>query len=198
MLQYNTKQTSLPMPEYGRHIQQMVDHCLTIEDRQERNLCAQGIIATICNLFPQQKTNPEWRAKLWDHLAIMSNFKLDIDYPGEVPTPESLASRPEPMKVPKQNIRYRMYGHNVEQMIDSAIAMNPDDPDRNEFVILIANHMKKLMLAENPEAATDERIFKDLANMSHGMLQLFTETTRLREFEMVAAPTTSKKKKRKR
>lgn len=186
------------MPEYGRHIQQMVDHCLTIEDRQERNLCAQGIINTICNLFPQQKVNPEWRAKLWDHLAIMSNFQLDIDYPGEVPTPESLASRPEPMKVPKQDIRYRVYGHNVEQMIDAAISMNADDPDRNEFVILIANHMKKLMVAENPEAATDERIFKDLAMMSHGMLQLFPETTRLHEFEMVAAPVASKKKKRKR
>jgi len=84
MLQYNTHNTRLPMPEYGRYVQQLVDKCVTIEDRDERNAFAAGIVATICNLFPQQKTSPEWRDKLWDHLAIMSDFKLDIDYPREV------------------------------------------------------------------------------------------------------------------
>ncbi|MDE6536056.1 MAG: DUF4290 domain-containing protein [Muribaculaceae bacterium] len=198
MLQYNTKQEPLRMPEYGRHIQQMVDHCMTIDDRDERNQCARGIIDTICRLNPQQRTSPEWRAKLWDQLAIMSNFQLDIDYPeGCTVTPEELSSRPEPMALPPRGMARRVYGNNIDQMIDAAIAMAPEDPDREEFVILLANHMKKLMMSENPENATDSRIFKDLAEMSGGQLRLSTQTTKLREFEIIEAPT-SKKKKRKR
>ncbi|MBD5294035.1 MAG: DUF4290 domain-containing protein [Bacteroides sp.] len=198
MLQYNTKQEPLRMPEYGRHVQQMVDHCLTIDDRDERNLYARGIIDTICRLNPQQRTSPEWRAKLWDHLAIMSNFQLDIDYPeGCSITPEELNLRPEPMALPPRGMMRRVYGNNIDQMIDAAIAMAPDDPDREEFIILLANHMKKLMMTENPENATDARIFKDLAEMSGGHLRLSTQTTKLREFEILEAPV-SKKKKRKR
>ena len=198
MLQYNTKQEALRMPEYGRHVQQMVDHCMTIEDREERNNCARGIIDTICRLFPQQRTSPEWRAKLWDHLAIMSDFKLDNDYPeGCNLTPEILNSRPEPMSLPGRYITKRVYGNNIDQMIDAALAMNPEDPDRQEFIILLANHMKKLMTSENPEGATDHRIFKDLAEMSGGQILLSPETTRLREFEILEVPT-SKKKRRKR
>lgn len=198
MLQYNTKQSALRMPEYGRHIQQMVDHCMTIEDREERNNCARGIIDTICRLNPQQRTNPEWRAKLWDHLAIMSDFQLDIDYPeGCTLTPEELNARPEPMPLPGRRITKRIYGNNIDQMIDAALAMDPENPDRQEFIILLANHMKKLMMTENPEGATDRRIFNDLAEMSDGQILLSTETTRLREFEILEAPV-SKKKRRKR
>lgn len=199
MLQYNTKQSPLPMPEYGRHIQQMVDHCMTIDDRDERNNCARGIIDTICRLNPQQRTSPEWRAKLWDHLAIMSDFKLDIDYPeGSTLTPEALRSRPEPMPIPRRNITKRIYGNNIDQMIQAALQMAPDDPDREEFIILLANHMKKLMVTENPEGATDRRIFADLAQMSGGQILLSPETTHLREFEVMEMPDRTKKKRRKR
>lgn len=198
MLQYNTKQEPLRMPEYGRHIQQMVDHCLTIDDRDERNACARGIIDTICRLNPQQRTNPEWRSRLWDHLAIMSDFRLDIDYPeGCTLTPEQLNSRPEPMALPNRNITKRIYGNNIDQMISAALAMDPENPDRQEFIILLANHMKKLMMAENPEGATDRRIFNDLAEMSGGQILLSTQSTKLREFEILEAPV-SKKKRRKR
>ena len=197
MLQYNTKQEPLRMPEYGRHIQQMVDHCLTIEDRDERNQCARGIIDTICRLNPQQRTSPEWRDKLWDHLAIMSGFKLDIDYPeGCTLTPEQLYSRPKPMELPSHRISKRVYGNNIDQMIGAALAMNPEDPDRDEFIILLANHMKKLMTSENPEGATDRRTFADLAEMSGGQILLSTERTRLREFEILEAPITKKKRKK--
>lgn len=186
------------MPEYGRHIQQMVDHCMTIEDREERTNCARGIIETICRLNPQQRTNPEWRAKLWDQLAIMSDFKLDIDYPeGCTLTPEMLNSRPEPMELPRRHITKRIYGNNIDQMIDAALAMEPENPDREEFIILLANHMKKLMMTENPEGATDRRIFADLAEMSGGQILLHADTTKLREFEILEVPT-SKKRRRKR
>lgn len=197
MLQYNTKQTSLPMPEYGRLVQSMVDYAVSIEDREERNRAAQGIVDTICRLNPQKRTSPEWRAKLWDHLAIMSNFKLDIDYPeGCNITPEELNSRPEPMPLPVRGHDNRIYGNMIEQMIHVAEGMSPDDPDRDEFIILLANHMKKLMMATNPEGAVDSRIFADLAQMSHGNIRLSTETTRLREFEIIEAPRPGKKKRK--
>jgi hypothetical protein len=200
MLQYNTMQPRLPMPEYGRHIQQMVDYCLTIEDREERNQCARAILKTLCALFPQQKVSPEWRLKLWDHLAIMSDFKLDIDYPVEIAQEQELRSRPRPLPIPQQRIRFRQYGQMVPQMINTALSLSPDDPDRNDFILLIANHMKKQMLAVNPDAAEDRRIFKDLATLSDGQILLTAENTRLCEFvdASAAAPAASGKKKKKR
>lgn len=197
MLKYNTHNEPLRMPEYGRYVQGLVDKCLTIEDRAERNAYARGIVYTICNLFPQQKTNPEWRAKLWDHLAIMSDFKLDIDYPVEITMQEEFESRPAPVPLPGHDIALRQYGNNVQQMIATALAMDPEDPDREEFTILIANHMKKLMLQINPDGVEDERIFKDLEFLSHGQLRLSPESSALQEFNIVAAPG-AKKKKRKR
>lgn len=198
MLQYNTKKSALPMPEYGRNVQQMVDHCLTLESRDERNACARAIVDTICRLNPQLRTNPEWRAKLWDHLAIMSDFKLDIDYPSEPVTPETLTSRPAKVEIPQHRIPKRVYGANILKMIEAAKAMDPADPDREMLVMLLANHMKKLLLSENPEAATDARIFADLAQLSEGHILLNSDETRLREYEMLQAPGQNKKKRRRR
>ncbi|MCX4330560.1 MAG: DUF4290 domain-containing protein [Muribaculaceae bacterium] len=198
MLQYNTKKSALPMPEYGRNVQQMVDHCLTLESRDERNACARAIVDTICRLNPQLRTNPEWRAKLWDHLAIMSDFKLDIDYPSEPVTPETLTSRPAKVEIPQHRIPKRVYGANILKMIEAAKAMDPADPDREMLVMLLANHMKKLLLNENPEAATDARIFADLAQLSEGHILLNPDETRLREYEMLQVPGQNKKKRRRR
>lgn len=186
------------MPEYGRQVQQMVEHCLTLPTREERNECAQAIIDTICCLFPQQRTNAEWRAKLWDHLAIMSDFKLDIDYPTPPVTPESLNTRPEPMEIPQHRIAKRVYGANILKLIQTASEMPADDPDRRELEILIANHLKKLMLAENPENATDKRVLADLAQLSEGHIILSPEEAQLREFEIIEAPANQGKKKRRR
>ncbi len=185
------------MPEYGRYVQDLVDKCLTIEDRAERNAYARGIVYTICNLFPQQKTNPEWRAKLWDHLAIMSDFQLDIDYPTEIADRSEIDAPPAPMPLPGHFVAMRQYGHNVEQMIETAVKMDPEDPDRLELALLIANHMKKLMLQLNPDGVEDERIFNDLAALSQGMILLNPENHRLEEFNIVATPGNKKRKKRK-
>lgn len=184
------------MPEYGRHVQQMVDFCLTIEDRDERNACARAIIDTICRLNPSLRTNPEWRAKLWDHLAIMSGFKLDIDYPSEPITPESLNSRPSRMEIPQHGIPKRVYGANIMKMIEIVSSMDPDDQNRQELTMLTANHMKKLLMAENPEAATDARIFTDLAKLSGGQLLLNPDEIKLCEFEIVPGPDQYKKKRK--
>ena len=196
MLTYNTQLTPLRLPEYGRNIQQMVDYCLTIEDRDERTCCAYSIIKAMGNLFPELRDDPESTHKLWDHLAIMSDFNLDIDFPCEVVTPDSLTSYPRPVSYPGSFIRYRHYGKTIEKMIDEAAAM-PLGEDRDAFILMIANQMKKLLLAVNKDGVDDAKIFKDLADLSHGAIRLDPMTVHLHEFKIAPAPTTGKKKKKK-
>ena len=126
----------------------------------------------------------------------MSDFKLDIDYPREVTAREDLESCPERLPLPGHDIRLRQYGNNVVQMIAAARAMAADDPERREFVMMIANHMKKLMLAVNPDGVEDARVCKDLAMLSDGELILNPEETPLLEFEVPAVMSAAKKKKR--
>lgn len=194
MLTYNTRLKRLAMPEYGRNLQQMVDHCLTIEDREERNLCARSIIRAMEQLFPELKL-PENAHKVWDHLAIMSDFKLDIDYPEDVVKPDDLTTTPEKVPYDQGVIRQRHYGRIIEQMIAKAAAMEPGE-ERDDFVMLLANHMKKQMLALNPDGVDDRKIFADLAMYSKGELRLDPETHRLHEFQEMPKPQTGKKKKK--
>lgn len=195
MLEYNTQLKKLVLPEYGRNIQKMVDHCLTIEDREERTQCAYAIITAMSNLMQLQKNSGALN-KLWDHLAIMSDFSLDIDYPTEIIRPESLNSQPEAINYQDRNFSFRHYGKYLEQMIYSA-TQYPEGEERDALIMLIANHMKKTMLAVNPDGVEDERIFRDLADMSHGEICLNPETTKLHQFQEAPVATTSKKKKKK-
>ena len=112
-LQYNTQLKKLLLPEYGRNVQQMVDHCLTIKDRAERTRCANTIINIMGNLFPHLRDVDDFKHKLWDHLAIMSDFKLDIDYPYEIIRKENLYTRPEKIPYRLTPIRYRNYGKSL-------------------------------------------------------------------------------------
>ena len=109
-MEYNTQQRVLPLPEYGRSIQNMVDHCLTIEDRAERQRCANTIINIMGNMFPHLRDVPDFKHKLWDHLAIMSDFKLDIDFPYEIIKKDNLITKPDVIPYPSSKIRYRHYG----------------------------------------------------------------------------------------
>ncbi len=181
MLTYNTHRPRLILPEYGRAIQRMVDHCITIPDREERTRCAYSIISAMARIQPKVKEQEDWKQILWDHLAYMSGFKLDIDYPVEVSAPDKYSSRPEKVPYPRRHIRYRHYGKDVELIIAKAIEM-PEGPERDELVNLVANHMKKLLLAVNKDSVDDAKIFKDLAEYSHGMLRIDPETTRLHVF----------------
>lgn len=195
MLEYNTQLKHLVLPEYGRNIQKMVDYCLTIEDREERTRCAYAVITAMSNLMQLQKNNDALH-KLWDHLAIMSDFNLDIDYPTEIIQPESLCTTPEPLHYQKRDFGFRHYGKYLEGMIYRA-AQYPEGEERNALILLIANHMKKSMLAVNPDGVEDERIFRDLADMSHGAIRLSAEKTKLHQFQEAPAPANGKKKKKK-
>lgn len=196
MLKYNTNQKTLTLPEYGRNIQSMVDHCLTIADRDERNACARSIIKAMSIIAPSTDKKEERERKLWDHLAIMSDFKLDIDYPVEVLQQESLAARPDPVYYAGNEIRYRHYGKIILDMIGLAASMEPS-PDRDELCVLVANHMKKQMLSVNPDGVDDDKIFRDLAELSHGAIRLSGANVRLHEFKAAPVPATGKKKRKK-
>ena len=197
MLSYNTQLKKLILPEYGRNIQQMVDHCLTIEDREERTQCAYSIIATMGNLFPQLRDEDDFKHKLWDHLAIMSDFQLDIDYPCDVIEKENLETLPERIEYQLSPIKYKHYGKGLELMIAKASVME-DGEERDALISLIANHMKKLMLTINKDGVDDSKILKDLAEYSHGAIRLNPETYHLHEFKEAPKPQqTSKKKKKK-
>lgn len=195
MLNYNTRLKQLVLPEYGRNIQRMVDYCLTIEDRQERNICANAIVRSMGNLFPELRA-PENEHKLWDHLMIMSDFQLDIDFPCEVIAAGDLATKPEKVAYYQHPMRYRHYGRITQAMIDKAASMDEGE-ERQQVVMLIANHMKKQMLAVNPDGVDDLKVFKDLTELSHGAIRLDPSTTRLHEFKEMPVPASGKKKKKK-
>src|SRR5512133_933122 len=166
---YNTSRNRLILPEYGRNIQKMVEYILSIGDREERNRLAQAVIIIMGNMNPHLRDINDFKHKLWDHLAIMADFKLDIDYPYEIPHPEEFTEKPRRVNYNDSDIRYRHYGHIVETLIQEAIKL-PDGDDKDTLIRLIANHMKKSYLAWNRDSVTDEIIFNDLYVLSNKKL----------------------------
>lgn len=198
MLEYNTQKEKLVLPEYGRNVQQMVDHCMSIEDREERTRCAYAIIDIMSNLFSNLRDVDDFNKMLWNQLAIISDFKLDIDYPCEVLKPENLHSRPEPVEYELRPIKFRHYGKILEELIDIAADM-PEGEERTQLVMLLAHHMKKMMLAVNKDGVDDDKFFKDLAYYSKGKILLDSSTCQLRDFkELTQQPAANAKKSKKR
>ena len=161
MMEYNTKKKRLPLPENGRAVQKMVDHALTIEDREKRQECAETIISIMSGMFPTAKDTPETRRKLWDHLAIMSDFSLDIDYPCEVIRKEKFNQLPDAIPYLIGEVKNRHYGRFVEEMITIACEMEEGE-ERDNLIGLITVQMKKDYLAWNKDTVTDKHIFDDL------------------------------------
>ena len=166
------------MPEYGRAVQKMVDHAITIEDRAERQRCANTIIAVMGNMFPQLRDVPEFNHKLWDHLAVMADFKLDIDYPYELADPTTLHPTPERLAYPKGGIRYRHYGRCIEEMMKKACGM-PEGEERDELLRLIAAQMKKEYILWNKDNVEDSKIVEDIREYSNGQIILSEEKLNL-------------------
>lgn len=179
-MEYNTQQKKLPLPEYGRSIQNMVDYAVTIEDRAERQRCANTIINIMGNMFPHLRDVPDFKHKLWDHLAIMSDFKLDIDSPYEIVKKDNLHTKPEPLAYPEGRIRYRHYGRTLEKLIVKA-AEFPEGEEKKQLISLIANHMKKSFMTWNKDQVDDQKIFEDLKDYSKGTIELKEEDMKLTE-----------------
>ena len=190
-MDYNTKRKKLPMPEYGRNIQNMVDHLFTIKDREKRNQSAQAVIDVMGNLYTYLRDVEEYKHKLWDHIAIMSDFKLDIDYAYEPPTPDILTEKPRRVPYNQNNIKLRHYGLITEKLIEKAIEMEGEE--QQILIEQIANQMKKLYLAWNKDSVEDEKIFLDLEELSDNKLKV-SRDIRLADVKAVLPPRKKKKK----
>jgi hypothetical protein len=179
-MKYNTKEKDLVLPEYGRNIQNMVDYCVSLSDREERTKCADTIITIMGNMFPHLRDINDFKHILWDHLAIMSNFALDIDYPYEVVKKEEMYAKPDRLPYPQSRIIYKHYGKNLENMIRKATEYE-DGEHKNYLISLLANHMKKSFLTWNKEVVDDQKIFKDLELLSKGHFVLDEDSHKLTE-----------------
>lgn len=172
-MDYNSQRKKLPLPEYGRNIQNMVDHVMTIQDREVRNRAANTIIDVMGNLYPYLRDVAEFNHKLWDHIAIMTDFKLDIDYPYEPPSPDILTEKPNRVPYNQNRIKYKHYGLVMEQMI--AKIVDYEDEEKDVLIQQLANQMKKSYLAWNKDAVEDDKILMDLEELSGGKLKVSPE-----------------------
>ena len=157
-LEYNSQRNHLIIPEYGRHVQKLIDEVTKIEDRERRNKGAKYIISVLGTLNPHLRDVPDFQHKLWDQLFIMSDFKIDVDSPYPIPTRDVITLKPERLPYPQNFPKYRFYGNNIKYMIDVACKWE-DSELKNALIIVIANHMKKSYLSWNKETVTDEVIF---------------------------------------
>ena len=170
-LEYNSERPLMIIPEYGRHIQKLVDHCVALESKEERNTMAKAIVDVMGNLQPHLRDVPDFKHKLWDQLFIMSDFSLDADAPYEKPSKEELTEKPEALPYPKSASRYRYYGNNIQTMID--VALTWEEGEKKEaLVFTIANHMKKCYLNWNKDTVEDAIIFNHLYELSDGKIDL--------------------------
>ncbi len=168
-MEYNTQLPKLEIPEYGRNIQVMIDHCVTIEDREERNKCARAIIQIMGQLNPHLRDIADFTHKLWDHLFLISKFQLDVDSPYPKPNAETFTTKPKTVSYPANKIRYKHYGKTIERIIDVAKTYQ-EGPEKKELSRLIANHLKKSYVNWNKDSVTDDVIFKQFKEMTNNEL----------------------------
>ena len=170
-LEYNTIREELIIPEYGRHVQKMINYASSRESKEERNKLANSIISVMGNLQPHLRDVPDFQHKLWDQLFIMSDFKLDADSPFEKPSKEVLNAKPDPLSYPQNFPKYRFYGNNIKIMIDEAVKWDAGEM-KEALVLTIANHMKKCFLNWNKDSVKDQVIFDHLYELSDSKIDI--------------------------
>ncbi len=170
-MEYNTSRSKMNISEYGRNIQKMIEYIMSVEDKEKRNQLARATINVMGQLNPHLRDVNDFKHKLWDHLFIMSDFKLDVDSPYPVPSPETLSRKPEPLDYSSNNVTFKHYGRHIERIIEKACELE-DGHMKDTLINLIANHLKKSYLTWNRDAVTDEEIAKHLEILSSGKLSL--------------------------
>lgn len=173
MPEYNTSRGLMQISEYGRNIQKMVEVAIAEPDREKRNRLAHAMVQLMGMLNPHLREVADYKHKLWDHLFVISDFRLDVDSPYPIPTRESVSSKPEMMRYPQRRIRYRFYGKNIEQMIEKASNM-PEGMIKVGFINLIGSFMKQACKNWNEEQLSDEEVLSHLELLSEGRIQVNT------------------------
>lgn len=174
-MDYNTQREKLLMPEYGREVQAMVQHAISLPTKEERQRCAEKIVETMARMVPQNGDRTEHNQKLWDHLAFISQFKLDIDYPVDVSNAAKIVSRPEPIAYPAQNIPVRHYGKMIFETFEKLKNM-PEGEERDALARMTANQMKRNLITWGHGSNNEERVASDLARFTDGVIQLDLDT----------------------
>ena len=192
-LDYNTKREKLILPEYGREVQNMVDYAVSLPSKEERQRCAEAIVAIMDRMFPQNRDSADHVQKLWDHLAIMSDFKLDIDYPYDESQAKTITKKPDPMPYPMAKIPVRHYGKMMFEVFDKLKSMEPGE-ERDELIRLTANQMKRDLYQWGHGSSDDEKVASDLARYTDGKVQLDLDHF---EFDKVETREMDKKRRKK-
>lgn len=168
---YNTRRTPMVIPEYGRNIQKMVEYAINIKDREERNKIAHAIISVMGQLNPHLRDIADFKHKLWDHLFIISDFKLDVDSPYPLPDKATIFEKPKKMSYPSTDNRYKHYGKTIVDLIDKAIEFEEGE-EKNALIEVLVNLMKKTYLTFNQDSVNDDQILEDLKTLSKGKLAI--------------------------
>ena len=193
-LDYNTKRERLMMPEYGREIQKMVDLAVSLPTKEERQQCANTIIQLMETKMPQLSDSSDYEQTLWDHLYLMSHKQLDIDWPFDVTEAEKILSKPQPMKLPKDEVHLRHYGKLVCELFEK-LKTKPDGEERDALITYTANQMKRDLATWGHGSAEDERVVSDLARYTDGIIQLDMNAFRFEKVSMTDEAKKTKKKK---
>lgn len=180
-MDYNTQREKLLMPEYGREVQKMVDHALTLPTREERLQCAKAIVKQMEYRVPQIKENANYQQTLWDHLYLMSNKQLDIDWPYDISDAEHITTKPEPLKHPDSSISLRHYGRLVEELLEQ-LKKIPAGQERDTLARYTANQMKRDLVLWGHGSTSDEKVASDMARLTDGVIQLDIMSTPLERF----------------
>lgn len=170
-IEYNSQRPHMIIPEYGRHVQKMAQHLLTIKNRQERSRASEVIIQTMTQVHPYAKDSEELRRKLWDHLYIITDYKLDVDGPYPKPSPSLLETKPKRLNYPIYTVNYKHYGKIINELIKKAIKYK-EGAERDALVESIAMLMKKAFMTWNKSSVNDKTIVDDLKQLSNGKLEL--------------------------
>ena len=170
-MQYNTQRPILVMPEYGRGIQDMVEVAVGLPTKAERQRCAHAIVNIMAHIQPQQSGQADYEQKLWNHLARISRYRLDIDYPVEIVSEEEAYAHPKQLPYPMKNIRSRHYGYLVESSLEYARTL-PEGEERDTLVALVANQMKQDLFVWNRDSMDDRLVAADISRYTHGEIHL--------------------------
>ena len=193
-LDYNTQRDQLILPEYGREIQKMIEHAVTLPTKEERQKCAKTIIKIMEIKSEHGKQSKGFKQKLWDHLAIMSNFQLDIDYPYDIKNAIKMATKPSPLPYVHHNIRIRHYGNMLQDVFETLKTMPPSQK-RDQLVRATANQLKRDHFQCGHGLVENEKIAADLENLTDGNIVLDLKKFK---FEKINPNDFVEKKKKKR
>lgn len=191
-MEYNTTREKLILPEYGRNIQKMIENITQTEDHELRNKLAKLIISVMSQFSPSSRENMEAKQKLWDHLFVISGFKLDVESPFPIPEAEKIFAKPRKTNYTQSDIKYRQYGKNIEEIIKKVIEYE-EGPEKEKLISLIANQLKKAYLNWNRDSVNDELISNHFDELSDGKLKLQEDFRFHNTYDLLGKNRTKKK-----